>query len=498
MRTVWGLVLMWGSIALAAPSTVTIAGGDCRNPELITATQSFGLGVAEKAQSQIITSEAVLERFRPLPTVSAEDLGRQLETAQAQFYAGTYDKALEGLNQSLAGIARLSPRADPWKLMSRALMLQSMVLKSAGKKNEANEAQKRILRIEPQLKLDADYYTPATIQAFDALRKDVAKSKRAKLTITSTPNGAQVFLDGALVGKTPFAGEFPVGSYRLSLASGDRLSFGRDLTLSRAEAIQVDLAFEGALAPQAPLCVNAEPAQLLDTALRLAALAGADTVAVLRLDARNNEPGWVTAILLEVNKGTKVREGGVRFTGPKRGQAVRDLAGFVHTGNPTGAVVTTLGANVGAPAAAPAPVTVAEPEAATAPAPPAPVVAEARSSGGRGLLPRISSFALVGAGLIAGGIGLGLYATGGADRAALAAMLDDQGRLRPGVKPDDAKATAARVDGANTTGLALGAAGGAAILVGAAVFFLLPPSEAGSVAVVPTRDGVWAGAAFSF
>lgn len=479
MRPVWGTVLVWGTLASAAPpSTLTVATGDCKNPELLIAATSFATGVPEKVQ--VLTSEAVLERFRPLPTVSADDLGRQLETAQTQFYAGTLDKSLEGLTAALAGIARLSPRAEPWKLLHRALMLQAMVQKAAGRTAASTDAQKRILRLEPQFKLDADYYTPATIQGFEALRKEVVKAKKAKLTIASTPSGAQVFLDGAPVGKTPFAGEFPQGDYRLQLAAGDRFSFVRDVKLGRDEAIQVDLAFEGALAVPAPLCLASEPAQVSDAALRLAALAGADTVALLKLDARNAEPGWVTATLLDVNKGTKVREGGVRFTGPKRAQAVRDLAAFVHTGNPTSGVVTSLQAPSAKPepVAEPAPVAAPEPAVAAPPAPP--TVATQRS--GRGLVPRISSLALMGVGLVAGGVGLGLYATGGADRQALLGLIDDQGRLKPGANIQEAKGLQARIDASNTNALAVGVAGGVVLLTGAVLFFLLPPSERDTLA----------------
>lgn len=492
MRTVWGALTLWGSVALAAPTTLTIATGDCRNPELISAAQSFALGVSEKA----IASDAVLERFRPLPTVTAEDLGRQLDAAQAQFYAGTYDKALEATVQALAGIARLSPRAEPWKLRHRALMLQSMIHKSAGRKNESNEAQKRILRIEPQAKLDADYYTPATIQGFEALKKDVARAKKAKLTIASIPSGAQVFLDGAPVGKTPFAGDYPLGEYRLSLAAGDRLSFVRELKLSRDEAVQIDLGFEGAIAVQAPLCV-ADSSAAVDHALRLAALAGADSVTVLRLDARNNEPGFLTATLLEVNRSAKVREGGVRFTGPKRAQAVRDLAAFIHTGNPTAGIVATLGANAAEPTPKAEPVPKPEPapgagaEPAAVPPPP---VAVAGSSAGHSWRPRIASFLLMGLGVAAAGTGVGLYAAGGGDRASLLSLIDEQGRLKPGASIADAKAVQGRVDGTNTVSLALGVSGGTGALIGLALFLLMPPSDA--VAWGATGNGFYAAFAF--
>ena len=490
--TAWGaLCLLVCASGLAAPSTVTIAAGDCRNPELIAATQTFSAAVVTKAGSAALTSEAVLERFRPVPTLSSEELNRQLEAAQTQFYAGAYDKALEGLRQSIAAIERLSPRAEPWKLMSRALMLQALVLKSVGKKNEALEAQKRVLRIEPSFKLDSDYYTPATIQAFEVLRKEMLKVKKAKLTITSSPI-AHVFLDGAPVGKTPFAGEFPLGDYRLSLLGGERVSFTRDLKLSRDEAVQVDLAFEGRLSPQAPLCLNGDPSEGVDAALKLAALAGADNVVVLGLEARNNEPGRVNAVLLEVNKGTKVRDGGIRFMGAGRSEAITALAGFILMGSPSAVEVAALDARstepevVAAPAAAPVP---------TATLPPTTVTQQS----GRGTTPRIFSFVLMGAGAIAGACAGAIYVSGAEDRTALASLTNPDGSAKIGSNPEEILGVRKRIDGNSTNVLILGAAGGAAVLAGAALFFLLPPqSGAPQLTFAPMRDGVWSGATFSF
>lgn len=492
------LGMLAASAAFAGPKTMTVAAGDCRNPELITATQTFTTAVAGRVGPDLLTSDAVLERFRPVPSLSSEELDRWLEAAQAQFYSGAYDKALESLRQVMIGIQRLSPRAQPWRLTTRALMLQAMVYKSAGKKNEAITSQKQLLRIEPAFALDADYYTPSAIQGFEALRKEVQQAKKVKLTIASTPSGAEVFLDGAKVGKTPFAGEYPLGDYRLALGAGEKLSFSRDLKLTRDEAVQVDLAFEGALSPQPPLCVTADPASEFDTALRLAALAGAENVVVLRLEARNNEPGWVTAVLLEVNKGTRVRDGGIRFTGARRAQALSDLAGFVLTGNPTAAVVATLGANPAPAAPAVAPEPAAPPtEPAVAAAPPVEVTAQRGST--RGILPRIAGIVLMGAGAIIAGTGGGIYASGGSDRAIIATLVDEQGRVRAGANVEEAKGVQKRIDGNVTTSLALAAAGGAAVLAGAAIFVLLPPTpDAPRVSVAPSADGIWLGATFGF
>lgn len=493
-RTRWTpLCLLVSSLAWAAPRTVTIGAGDCKNAELTTAVQVFSSAVAAQVPAEVLSSEAVLERFRPVPADTVDELDRQLQTAQTQFYSGAYDKALETLRQSVGGIDRLSPRAEPWKLLSRALMLEALVDKALNKKNEANDAQKRVLRIEPLFRLDTDYYTPATITAFDALRKEVQKAKKLKLTITSQPSGAEVFVDGALAGKTPFGSEFPPGDYRLSLANGDSLSFAREVKLARDEALQIDLAFEGSLNPQAPLCMSAAAPVTVDAALKLAALAGADNAVVLRIESRNNEPGWVTATLLEVNKGARVREGGVRFTGARRNEVLAELALFVLTGKAGASVVATLGAT--APPLAPAvPPEAPKPEPVVTAVAAAPPTVDAA----RGMGPRLASLVLMGAGAIALGSGLVVYASGGPDRAAFGLLVDEQGRVKPQASQGEAKALQSKIDGNSTAALVLGAGGAALVAVGVAVFFLLPPDDAPQLALVPTRDGFWVGTKLSF
>src|SRR4051794_35011751 len=88
-RFLRGLVVILAPVAAgAAPRTVTIAAGDCNYSELSAAALNFSAAVAARPGPDVLNSDAVLERFRRVPASTAEELGRQLETAQTQFYAG--------------------------------------------------------------------------------------------------------------------------------------------------------------------------------------------------------------------------------------------------------------------------------------------------------------------------------------------------------------------------------------------------------------------------
>src|SRR5262249_54431231 len=126
---------------------------------------------------------------------------------------------------------------------------------------------------------------------------------------------------------------FPRGTYHLTLVHGDAQSFVYDVSLDRPAQLHIDLDLEGALVSQLPLCVNA-PKDELDRALKLAARAGAERALVLRVEAHDAEPGWVAAVLLDVQKGARVREGGMKLSAAQQEQGFPELASFVLTGQP--------------------------------------------------------------------------------------------------------------------------------------------------------------------
>ena len=476
-RMGWFVLVVGGLPVVAGPRTLAVASGDCRDAELLNAATSFSDAIGSRIGAEAVDPAGVLERFRPRPTSNLDDVKRQVDAAQTQFYSSQYDKALEGARSAQHELERMPPSVKPWKLTAQARVLEGLVLKAQNKKQEATDAFRRVLRIEPDFKLDPDYYTPATIAQLEQVRKETAKLKRVELSVTSTPPGAEVILDGQSVGKTPFKGNYLPGNYRVVLASGELTSFVYDVKLAKAEEVQVDFAFEGGLRNTLPLCVTAEAGQGYERALKLGARVNAEQVVVLRIESRSGEPGWATAVLLEVNKGTRLREGGMKAPNSRKSDGLAELAGFVLTGNGTARVVPFNGAP-GVGAAAPianTPVAEAEPEHGPAIDSVGPPM-EMRASR-RGVGPRVGSVVLMAAGVIAVGIGTALYVSGGANRDSLARLLDANGNVPPVGTPEHDGALR-MIDQNNRTTLvsALAIGIGAAVLVTGFVLLLaLPP-----------------------
>ncbi|MBL8951132.1 MAG: PEGA domain-containing protein [Myxococcaceae bacterium] len=481
------VVLVWAGVAHAGPKAISIAAGDCRDPELLNGATAFSDAVSGLLRTDALDPAAVLDQLRPRPSAGPDDVQRQLDAAQSQFYANQFDKALDGVHGAMKALERLPPSDAVAKQQQAAGVLEGLIFKSLSRKTEQLDAWRKVVRTAPDYKLDPDFHSPATIQQFEGLKKDVAKAKRVPLNVTSTPSGAAVFVDGVRAGVTPLSSPgFAAGTYRVVVTQGEKQSFAYEVKLdAKPVDLQIDLGFEGTLRPQLPLCVNTTTVSDSE-ALKLATRAGADRALVLRVDST----GWVTALLFEVAKGARVREGGMKMADARKNNGYSDLASFVLTGQP--AKLALSGSRPDAPVADPART---EP---VAPAP-EPVATTATSSSSSGGVPRAVPIAIAAAGVIVAVAGVAVFASGGNDRAALAAAIDERGQVRDPTDTENATFLGQRITTNTTISAALMAGGGVLAVTGAILFFVLGPKDAPQPTVMLTPNGgAYAGVTGSF
>ncbi len=494
---------IWASSAMAGPRSIAIAVGDCRDPELLNGGTAFADAVSGLVKTDAVDAAALLERLRPRPNAGLDDVQRQLDGAQSAFYSGQLEPSLEVVRSAVKSLERLSPSEAVTKQLVVARVLEGLILKALNRKNEQLEAWRRVLRVQPDYKLDPDFHTPAAIQQFDQLKKDLAKTKKVQLNVSSNPAGAAVFVDGTPAGKTPLKGAaFIPGVYRVTVTQGELQSFVYDVKLDSAPVdLVVDLKFEGSLRPQLPLCVSGTDID----ALKLAQRAAADQALLLRVESRNNEPGWVQAVLYDVAKGMRVREGGMKVAAARQRNGYSDLASFVLTGQPATLALSSAMAKPAAEAAPvkteaappPAPVVVNDTPAAEPSSAPAEEVAASSTSGGGGV-PRFIPLAVAGVGVVLGVTGLIVYATGSAERAALAGALDANGQVKDPADAENAAFLDQRIQSNKTTSLALGITGAALAATGAVLFFVLAPKDAPQPTALVTPNGAYVGLTGSF
>ena len=436
--------------AAAAPRTAVIGMGDCRDAELVDSARALSRNLAQQRGMSVTGEAELLERVGRKPSKTVEELQRQVDTAQEQFYQGRYTRAIKQLDGALQEIARLPPGTKRWQLEVSSRLLEGLIRTRLQGDASVVEPFSRVLRLDPNYKLDPDYFGPSTIERFDKVRRQLARGRRVELDVTSHPAGAEVFLDGRLVGKTPYRGTLPEGSYQLLLGKDGEFSLQREVRVPAGGGIHVDLDFEGTVHRQRTVCL-ADPRDekaRLKNAVKLASILDLDHLVLLRIERPRQGANWMAATLMKVAEGQKIREGGLKFEEDGISDAgIAELARFVATGEQMPRIILSPASDQLTPAAV---TSQRAEESRTAAAPSS--LGPAGTSFTTGNAPAASSFlrrsapfalGLVGAGAIASGVtflaltrdplaGLDELAIGGIleGEAADAAALRDEYTLR--------------------------------------------------------------------
>ncbi|HEX8435274.1 PEGA domain-containing protein [Archangium sp.] len=483
--------LALASAAGAAPRRVVVASGDCKDAELSAQTKAFYGALVGRPGENILTAADFSERLFPQPSGSFEDIQRQLEAAQSQFYEARYTKAAQALDEVLRQVARLPVGEARWKLYVDTQLLQALNHRALNKVKESDDAFRNVLRLEAQYKLDPDLFTPSTRQAFEKLRKELARARKVKLSVKSTLPASDVFLDGRSMGQTPLVLEVPAGTYELTLKNGDAVSFPRQLPVQGEETpVLVDLAYEGAIVatPFPCLASSVDGDRELSHAVRLGGTLGVEEVIVVKLERTSSGPKWLAATVLNVEGGQKLRQGGFKTQGlDAPTESLTALVDFVTTGKTQPSLVV-LNANTAAPWDKPS-------AASASPGTDgmkAPSEVAAQSGAVRPL--RAVSY---------GVLGVGLAAAAGAGVVRLAAQADynelwkNHINSNNKINADDTEGRALLGKLAQKskllTGLLIGS--GAALTTGTVLYFLSPTPPPVSVGVSAGPDG--AGASLS-
>ncbi|CAM3265074.1 PEGA domain-containing protein [Corallococcus sp. ZKHCc1 1396] len=343
------LLCLLCAAAQAAPHRLVVSSGDCRDAELSGQSKAFYDSLRARPEQRVLGAPEFGERLFPAPSRSFEELQRQLDAAQDQFYEGRNAKATQLLDDALRDIQRLPGGEARWKLFVRALLLQGLNHRALGKTRDSDAAFLQVLRLQPKYQLDPDQYAPSLRQAFDKLRRDLARAPKVKLSVKSTLPASDVYLDGLGMGQTPLTLELPAGAYELSMVKGDVASFPRQVQVQGVDTpLLVDLAYEGSVtaAPFPCLAIaDGNEERTLSHAVRLGGTLGVEEVIVVRLERPSSGPKWFAATVLNVEGGQKLREGGFKTQGlDAPSEALNALVDFVTTGrSPSNLVVSANG-----------------------------------------------------------------------------------------------------------------------------------------------------------
>lgn len=227
--------------------------------------------------AQTISRQLGRDTLLPLHDVKA-----RLGAANQAYLGGLQMEALQEIKTTLEQIDDLVPGAERWALKRSAELLSGLVLREAGQYPEMKEAFRRVLRLQPDHQLSADYFAPSVREDFERVRREVHSAKKAWLAVFSSPVGAQVFVDGLELGRTPFSRELIPGHYRIQVVADGVVSRTRAVNVQDERRVGVDLAVDRMIHAARPICMSQMPPDAVaSAAVQYARLVGANEIMVV-------------------------------------------------------------------------------------------------------------------------------------------------------------------------------------------------------------------------
>jgi len=309
-------------------------------------------GFAQEIQEELVSSNQV-EVYNPAmlsqlltgdgPTISSRENLERLkgifQQGYLQSYSFEYRKALNTLHRVLDGLDRLPPSPGRWELWIKAKLFQGISLLGLEQEGPALKSFAAVLRTRPGFELSRKEYSPKTIQLFKKAAKRLAALPTGSLAVQTDPPGAQVFLDGHPVGKTPFIGRYPHGQYHLQVQHQKAGGAVRWVRLTEKPArVRLQLSFEGALVLQSihPCVRLPQSAQRLPEQWWpwLGDRLGLRLLVAVRHYQEDKRP-YLSAALVDLERGLRIREASLELpddSNGKLGQNAKALSDFLITG----------------------------------------------------------------------------------------------------------------------------------------------------------------------
>jgi hypothetical protein len=233
-----------------------------------------------------IGPDNVARRFPPSATsrASADDerrLDALVRAAEADFLALKFPDATARLDEAAAIIDRLPPSVRHETAYVRVQLLQGRIAQARGDARAADSFA-RAADAAVDVELDEAEYPPAVRKAYKAARAAVRARPRRTVELASEPAGAEIEVNGQLVGRTPAKVALPPGRCFVSLT---RAGFKPHLAACPTERTEVSLEPAGkeGLRDQLRERIATDPAWFLEPLLL-------DTLAV------EEKAGWVVVL----------------------------------------------------------------------------------------------------------------------------------------------------------------------------------------------------------
>jgi hypothetical protein len=266
------------------------------------------------------------------PGADLAALERALDQARRAYLDGDFEGSLATLRRSADALERLPEGADVLALWGRVILRLARTELDLGHADPARATLERLLRAVPGLAVDPSLVSPRLVEELERARATIAAQPTGTLTVTSSAEGARVWVNGRDVGAAPVRLAVPCGAWRVS----------GQVRAARVGPLAVDVGADGghvhlefaaaeALRPWAGqgLAAGAGDRPLITAVGDHLGVARVVTVAVLS----DRGSTYAVAALHDVGRGVLEREGRLRLESgaiPADGDAA--LAEFIVRG----------------------------------------------------------------------------------------------------------------------------------------------------------------------
>ncbi|MBI3180990.1 MAG: PEGA domain-containing protein [Myxococcales bacterium] len=238
-----------------------------------------------------LSSEAELARVRAGRELAPETLDTLalLSKGRAQYEGFEFAGAVQSLRASRAKLVDRLDRLRDYGALTDTLMYLGAAALAGGDRRAADEAFSDLTRLRPEYRVDPSQFAPTVVEAFERVQRARLKVPRGRLTVSSDPILAEVYVDEVAAGMTPVSLPLTVGEHavrvelpghsvwvrRIAVTSYDKLEMEATLSLHPgAEALRT---LEGLLSQ------GGDPASMLNAGAALAAALDAPGVIVAAL-----------------------------------------------------------------------------------------------------------------------------------------------------------------------------------------------------------------------
>lgn len=209
---------------------------------------------AELQKSFTGVPAAEMERLRTgtekPPNVRAA--AQALNEAKELLAAGQVKPAAKKIAAARGVLDPLRPQLRDYNLLTTTLVYGAVVSMNIGDKRTSGATFADLARLRPDFRIDPAEFPPAVIEAFEKARQAEAKLAKGRMVVTSTPAGAQVFVDEVARGVTPLTVPASPGPHFVRVALEGHLGVTQTVAVASYAKHEVTLTLQKNL-PRAAL-----------------------------------------------------------------------------------------------------------------------------------------------------------------------------------------------------------------------------------------------------